>query len=57
VEDTDVLPFGADTAQSFFSVGQTSGAPSDGSAQLERLRAVTWAKPKKADDSAKLEPK
>ena len=40
VKETDVLPFGADTAQSFFSVGQTSGAPSDGSAQLERLRAA-----------------
>lgn len=37
--DEDILP-AAGTAQSFFSVSQTSGAPSDGSLALEKLRVA-----------------
>ena len=39
-DSEDILP-AAGTATSFFSVSQTSGAPSDGSLQLEKLRVVT----------------
>lgn len=38
--DEDILPAATGTAQSFFSVSQTSGAPSDDSLVLEKLRVA-----------------